>query len=570
MADRTARTMLPQPLRASAVDRSPTLLRLLSTSALVNPCFCPLPLLRHTPNALSLLRSLLREPLLSLLVAMSRRVAIATSNGSTTDQHTIPPVYRDGNGTVHLASHRKHRPPTTATTTTTASTPLKPPTVPSASTWRHDRPPRRQPNYELGTLFTSTPVPVPLVAVMFLTLTMQCAMMLIVASPLPFHAHLPLVYITAVQMLLYFVLASISRLSPLACLLLSPSILVCPHLYPPTSPFFTYMATISALTYWPHLLDLYVYRKQFAGWSVWMRIIFVLSYIDLRDGAPITDTNPPPYSPSTVSSHPSTTTNGQAVSPTRAASWSTLKPYFMRDARESAIKDVQVAICCALLYFLPYATFFPTVQLLVAQPFSSVALSSLAVLYARYLSLLLLLTSSLSLIDNFYSLLFLCLSLQCFPSQHSPLSCHSLSSFWGGRWNRTIHQLLYHTFYLPLHRVTGMTGAGVVGAFVASALLHAYPGWVAGMGLGEVGSVMGFFLAHSVFMLVERLWIRWRAGGGGGRGGTGAGVGGGGESKGRDVLLGRVWFWSCFLVTLPLICEPFFSLFGGGKVTATV
>ena len=484
---------------------------------------------------------------------MSRRPGVVTSNGVGTDHHSTPTVVRDVNDTVHLPTHRKHRPPTTTTSssTTVSHSQTQPPT-----TWRHDRPSRRPPNYQLPALLTSTPLPVPAVALMFLTLTMQCAMLIILASPHPLRSHLPLVYITAAQMLLYFTLACISRLSPLVCLLLSPTVLISPHLYPPSYPFFTYMVTISALSYWPHLLDLYRYRSDFAGWSIWWRTVFVLSYVDLRDAEPITDTYQPPYSPSAALSHHDTTPT-KAVSTACAASWATLKPYLVKDARESAIKDVQVAACCALLYFLPYATFFPTMKLILSQPFSSIALSALANLYARYLSLLLLLTCSLSLIDNFYSLLFLCLSLHCFPSQHSPLTCHSLSSFWGGRWNRTIHQLLYHTFYLPLHRLTGVTTVGVVGAFVGSAVLHAYPGWVAGMRLGEVASVVGFFVAHSGLMLIERVWLQWWSGGSG-KGGSR-----------RSVLLGRVWFWVCMLLTLPLICEPFFSLFGGGNTTTT-
>ena len=125
-----------------------------------------------------------------------------------------------------------------------------------------------------------------------------------------------------------------------------------------------------------------------------------------------------------------------------------------------------------------------------------------------------------------------------------------------------------------------MTAAGVVGAFAASALLHAYPGWVAGMRPSEVASVCAFFLLHGVLMLVERAWLRWRSGGGsggGGKGGSGGGgkggggrvtVGGGGDSSASEVLWGRVWFWSCLLLSLPLICEPFFSLFGGGNTPA--
>ena len=364
------------------------------------------------------------------LAAMSRRAVLSASNNVAVDQPSNPIVYRDTNGTVYLPTHRKHRPPPNNNNQTSPT--LSPPPAHAAPSWRGARPSRRPPNYHLPALLTSTPLPTPVVALIFLTFTLQLALFNVFASPASLYKQLPLVYITVAQQLLYFTLVVISRLSPLACLALSPSIFILPRLFPPSYTSFTYISTISALTYWPHLLDLYRYRREFAQWSVWLRTIFLLSYIDLRDGAHITDDSQPPYSPKADSPHPTTNTpEVDGVSTSRSASWATLKPYVMRDVWEAAVKEVQLAACCAALYFLPYATFLPTLQLLLTQPLSSAALLSLANLYARYLSLLLLLTSALSLLDNFYSLIFLGLSLQSFPSQHSPLTCHSLSSFWG-------------------------------------------------------------------------------------------------------------------------------------------
>ena len=476
---------------------------------------------------------------------MSRRAV--PSGVVTTEQPSLPAVHRDAVDTVHLSTDHK-QPHTAATTISFAQVfSILASSAPPSSAWRRDRPARVQPNYALPSQLASTPLPAHAVAAIFLSFPMQVALMFMMTSAQPFRSHLPLLAVCAVQTLVYFALACLSRLSPLACLLLSPAILVCPSLYPSTFPFLQYVTTISALTYWPHLVDLYRYRRQFARWSVWLRCIFVLSYVDLRDGVHITESTTAPQPP---------TAADETKPAARSASWATLRPLMVRDVMLLTMKEVPVAICGAALYFLPYASFFPTAKLLLTQPLSSAALVSLATLYARYLSLFLLLTSALTLIDHVYSLLFLCLSLHCTPSQHSPLTAHSLSSFWAGRWNRNVHQLLYHAVYLPVLRATSVPAAAVVAAFAGSAFLHAYPGWVAGMTTGGVSSVVGFFLAHGALTLLERAWLRRRRGEGE--------VTAGGEPSGSWVWSGRVWVWSCILLSLPLACEPFFSRFGSG------
>jgi hypothetical protein len=198
-----------------------------------------------------------------------------------------------------------------------------------------------------------------------------------------------------------------------------------------------------------------------------------------------------------------------------------------------------MAVTLGLLYWLPACSLSRTASVVLQSPLSSSSLLSVVHLYSRYVLTLLFTASTLALIDHFYSLIFLALSLHSFPSQHSPLSAPSLASFWGGRWNRTIHSLLYHSLYLPTLASSSSPDLALVAAFTGSAVLHAYPAWVSGMPPWGIASICMFFLSHALLTAVEKK----------------AGLGGG--------LRGRLWVWLCLLLTLPFICEPFFLLLGG-------
>ena len=57
------------------------------------------------------------------------------------------------------------------------------------------------------------------------------------------------------------------------------------------------------------------------------------------------------------------------------------------------------------------------------------------------------------------------------PIMRAPLRSHSLSEFWGKRWNLGFRQLSHDLIFRPLHGLLGVGGAGFL-VFVISGLLH--------------------------------------------------------------------------------------------------
>jgi hypothetical protein len=57
------------------------------------------------------------------------------------------------------------------------------------------------------------------------------------------------------------------------------------------------------------------------------------------------------------------------------------------------------------------------------------------------------------------------------PLMNTPLASHSLSEFWGKRWNTGFHQLAHVLVFLPLRRKTGVAAAGFL-VFLVSGLVH--------------------------------------------------------------------------------------------------
>ena len=454
-----------------------------------------------------------------------------------------PSVYRDENGTVHLPTHRKRRgppiihpshidglPPSTSSGPSPASLPSSSPSA--AVEWLHDRPPRRQPLYHLPSLIPSTPIPVPVVSAFLLTSALQVLQLLVLARGDSISTHSDLFLLTCIFQWAYLAYAYTSTLSPPLCLLLSPLSLLPPLFFPPTFPLYTYICAISTLTYLPHVLSLGLFPSHFTGWSTFMRAFFIVSYIDVRDSTPIA-TSTSPTQPT-----PSTSPNSPTPSPP-TATWAQLRPLVLRDVQSAAWEEVSMLALVAAMWWLPPARSFGSVAMELSEGGVGWAgVREVAVLYLRYLLTLLFCTSALAFTDHFYSLIFLSLSLRAYPSQHSPLSSPSLSAFWGGRWNRTIHSLLYHALYLPIHSTAGRP-AGWLAAFAGSAILHTYPAWVAGMRPHYIAMMGSFFLSHGLLMAVERAL-----------------------GLGKRRMTGRVWLWASLLATLPLICDPLYSLYG--------
>ena len=376
-----------------------------------------------------------------------------------------------------------------------------------------------------------------MVATFLLTSALQVLQLLVLARGDSFSSHTHLFLLTFVFQCSYLAYAHLSTLSPRICLLLSPLSLLPPVFFPPAFPLYTYICAISTLTYLPHLLSLALFPAHFTGWSTFMRAFFILSYIDVRDATPIAHTTQPtpatPPNPPSLSSSPS-------PSPSHPkATWAQLRSLVLRDLQSAAYEELAMLALVAAMYWLPPARPFASVVRELEQGGVGWAgVVGASVLYARYLLTLLFCASALAFTDHFYSLIFLALSLRAYPSQHSPLSSPSLSAFWGGRWNRTIHSLLYHALYLPTHSRAGRH-AGWLAAFAGSAILHTYPAWVAGMRPRYIAMLGAFFLAHGALMVVERTL-----------------------GMGKREWSSRAWMWASLLATLPLICDPLYSLYG--------
>lgn len=91
------------------------------------------------------------------------------------------------------------------------------------------------------------------------------------------------------------------------------------------------------------------------------------------------------------------------------------------------------------------------------------------------------------------------------PRQHvTPIVSLSVQEFWGKRWNRAVGAWLRAHCFLPFAR-RGQVRTGLVAAFCASAVFHAYftlvaVGWVMAV------AMLVFFLIQGVFVLLSFVW----------------------------------------------------------------
>jgi hypothetical protein len=96
----------------------------------------------------------------------------------------------------------------------------------------------------------------------------------------------------------------------------------------------------------------------------------------------------------------------------------------------------------------------------------------------------------------------------------APAGARSLQEFWGERWNRIVSSWLRDTFFRPLAR-RRHPAMGMLLAFVASALLHAYLVVVAAP-LSWALVMLAFFIAQALIIGMERVlgvrsWPPWAA-----------------------------------------------------------
>jgi hypothetical protein len=130
------------------------------------------------------------------------------------------------------------------------------------------------------------------------------------------------------------------------------------------------------------------------------------------------------------------------------------------------------------------------------------------------------------------------LGLDIGPLHDAPILARSVGEFWGRRWNRSVHRWLDDNAFRPVAKRFGL-GAGVMAAFVASAVLHLVPIWTAYS--GRAAAQMGaFFCLHGAIVILEsRLRVaRWPR------------------------ALGHVWTLGLFAATAPLFVEPLLESMG--------
>ncbi len=87
------------------------------------------------------------------------------------------------------------------------------------------------------------------------------------------------------------------------------------------------------------------------------------------------------------------------------------------------------------------------------------------------------------------------------PIMQAPAFSHSLSEFWGKRWNLGFRQLSYDLLFHPLHRVIGTGGATML-VFLCSGLIH--ESVISLPARGGYGLPTAYFLLQGAGVLIER------------------------------------------------------------------
>ena len=87
------------------------------------------------------------------------------------------------------------------------------------------------------------------------------------------------------------------------------------------------------------------------------------------------------------------------------------------------------------------------------------------------------------------------------PIMQQPLSSHSLSEFWGKRWDLGFRQLSHEFIFQPLHRVVGTRWAMLL-VFLLSGLIH--ESVISVPARGGYGLPTAYFLLQGIGVLMER------------------------------------------------------------------
>ncbi len=89
----------------------------------------------------------------------------------------------------------------------------------------------------------------------------------------------------------------------------------------------------------------------------------------------------------------------------------------------------------------------------------------------------------------------------------SPLRAASLREFWGRRWDVVIQELLARYVFRPARAAGWPSWLAISATFFASGLVHTWPLYMAGLGLGDAASVMAYFGSQALAIAVERAAI---------------------------------------------------------------
>lgn len=112
-------------------------------------------------------------------------------------------------------------------------------------------------------------------------------------------------------------------------------------------------------------------------------------------------------------------------------------------------------------------------------------------------------TSSLSMFGHTLSLFHAPFGVDLPPLMREPWRADSLQAFWGKQWNTVIEAHLSEYVYRPLRKGGVSRALAVVGCFLCSGLVHAYPYVLAGGTMPGATSIILYFLVQAFLLGIE-------------------------------------------------------------------
>eukprot|EP00455_Lapot_gusevi_P038002 TRINITY_DN4260_c0_g1_i3.p1 TRINITY_DN4260_c0_g1~~TRINITY_DN4260_c0_g1_i3.p1 ORF type:complete len:394 (-),score=45.86 TRINITY_DN4260_c0_g1_i3:41-1222(-) len=303
--------------------------------------------------------------------------------------------------------------------------------------------------------------------------------------------------------------AYLSIRTPRLAILCNLFIFILPWGLPSYHSLLRYTMAAGNMIYFIHTVELYRFQDHFRDWNFYWRALFLASYLDVRDFVPL----------------PESTKEGSKGTDTL---WRAVFKGYLHHVGVCTYRISLVGVCAIFVAFLPS----PGFEFSLYSPWLWWAF---LVYPLRWVGGFFCVYHLLEMLDSAYGLVYLMLGLNVKKSQNTPLSMYYLREFWGGHWNRNIHDILHRNFYQPFKQ-RGLPGVGLFAAFAASAILHIYPAAVALVDGLSLLYITLFFLIHALLMVIEKqlnMQRTWRA---------------------------RVFTVVTGVCTLPLLIHPFFLI----------